>query len=59
MGHAKFEAPFFLTADEVERNEDKVVRIDLETQGRMHFEIKAKYIVHSERLNKARYVRLK
>ena len=58
-GHAWFEAASFLTPDESIRTEDKAFRMELETQGRRHCEIKTKYILNSERLNKAGYVRIK
>jgi hypothetical protein len=41
------------------RNEDKAFRMELETEGRRHCEIKAKYVVTSERLKKAGYVLIK
>ena len=55
----RFEAPSFLTPDEGMRIEDKAFRMDLETKGRRHCEIKAKYALKSERSKKAGYVRIK
>ena len=57
--HAWVEAPSFLTPDEGMRIEDKAFRMDLETKGRRHCEIKAKYALKSERSKKAGYVRIK
>ena len=55
----RFEVPSFLTPDVGMRNEDEAFRMELETQGRRHWETKAKYILNSERLNKAGYVLIK